>query len=206
MLRWKLRRLVPFRVEDLRVAAAEVTPLAGQEEPRRVLLGFADEHLLAQLEEAFERAGVRLGQIASASLSLVAALDAAAGDDLTALVLVGDDDYALVFVRGGEPVLHRYKGAIGAAGIDPRGVVRDLRLTRNFLEEHFPGVRLARAVLAAPPELEPLWLDRLTEGLGEAAEPLDGRHLPPLQLETPGLPVPPRELAPMMGAARREVA
>ena len=47
VLRWKLKRLVPFRVDELRVRAVEVTPVDGQQEPRRLLLGFGVETLLA---------------------------------------------------------------------------------------------------------------------------------------------------------------
>jgi hypothetical protein len=36
------------------------------------------------------------------------------------------------------------------------------------------------------------------------ARPLDGRHLPPLQIEEAAAPW--REMAPLLGAARREVA
>ena len=36
------------------------------------------------------------------------------------------------------------------------------------------------------------------------AAPLDGRHLPPLRAEDAGVP-PWRDLAPMLGAARREI-
>src|SRR5262249_10051136 len=57
VLRWKLRRLVPFRVDELRIDATEVAPLPRQEEPRRLLMGFAIELLLAQLEDAFAAAG-----------------------------------------------------------------------------------------------------------------------------------------------------
>ena len=207
VLRWKLRRLVPFRVDELRVDAAEVSPVPGQEEPRRLLLGFAIEQLLAQIEEAFAAAGVRIGKISCSSLSLLSALQPAPGGAFSALVLVGDEGYTLIFTRGGEPVLHRYKGFTGNLPDAARAgfVGRDLKLTRNFLDEHFPGATLGSVLLLSPPELEPAWLDRLEEGLGRPAAPVDGRHLPPLRAEEPGVP-PWRSLAPMLGAARQEVA
>jgi hypothetical protein len=207
VLRWKLRRLVPFRVDELRVDATEVSPIPGQEEPRRLLLGFGVEQLLAQIEEAFAAAGVRLGRISNASLSLLSAVQSAATEGFSALVLVADDGYTLIFSRGSEPVLHRYKGFTGNLPDAARAsfVGRDLKLTRNFLDEHFPGATLGSVLLLSPPELEPAWLDRLEEGLGRPAAPVDGRHLPPLRAEEAGVP-PWRSLAPMLGAARQEVA
>jgi hypothetical protein len=219
VLRWKLKRLVPFRVDELRIGAVEVSPLAGQAEPRRLLLGFAVEQLLTQLEEAFAAAGVRIGQITNRSLATIAAVagpPAQSRDDeppaldgaplFWALLLVEEAGYTLAFVRGAEPVLHRFKGFAGSLPEAARAsfVGRDLKLTRDFLDEQFPGSRLDRVVLVAPPEVEPPWLERLREGLGQGAAPLDGRHLPPLQAE--GATAPWRELAPLLGAARREVA
>ncbi len=210
VLRWKLRRLVPFRVDELRVGAAEVTPLPGQsaDEPHRLVLGFAVEQLLAQIEDAFAAHGVRIGQISNTSLSLLPALEGLREDELTALALIEDGGYTLVFSLGGEPVLHRYKGLTGGQPAPGQGglVVRDLKLTRNFLDEQFPAVPLARVLLVSAPEREPLWVDLLAEGLGEPAVPLDGRHLPPLRAEDPAVPPAWRDLAPMLGAARREVA
>lgn len=207
VLRWKLRRLVPFRVDELRVSATEVTPLPRQEEPRRLLLGFGIEQLLAQLETAFAAHGVRLGYISNTSLSLLAALDGRRREEIVALTLVEKHGYTLVFARGGEPVLHRYKGLAG--GLPEMGrtglIVRDLKLTRNFLDEQLSGVPLGRVLLLAEPEQEPLWVDLLSEGLGEAATPLDGRTLPPLRAEDTAVPSW-RDLAPMLGAARGEVA
>jgi hypothetical protein len=207
VLRWKLRRLVPFRVEELRVDAAEVTPLAVQEEPRRLLLGFAVEQLLTQAEDAFAALGIRIGRITNNSLALLSALDVARPGSLAALVLVEEEGYTLVFARGDEPVLHRYKGFTRTLPEGARAsfVGRDLKLTRNFLDEQFAGAGIEPLLLVAPPELEPLWIDRLEEGLGRSAAPLDGRHLPPLRAEEP-VPAPPwRELAAMLGAARQEV-
>jgi hypothetical protein len=207
VLRWKLRRLVPFRVDELRVGATEVSPIPGQEEPRRLLLGFAVEQLLAQVEEAFAAASVRIGQVTNASLSLLAAIPPAPAGSFTALVLVATEGYTLIFARDGQPVLHRYKGFTGNLPEAARAsfVGRDLKLTRNFLDEHFPGSALSQVLLLAVPELEPAWLDRLEEGLGSSAAPLDGRHLPPLRAEEAAVPAW-RDLAPMLGAARQEVA
>ena len=231
VLRWKLRRLVPFRVDELRIGAAEVSPLPGQEEPRRLLMGFAIEQLLAQIEDAFTAHGVRLGQISNVSLSLLDALGGAdsrgptsptsalpavsqrgRSSSFLALTMVEDDGYTLVLARKGEPVLHRYKAmtagsAGGAADTAPGGsVVRDLRLTRNFLDEHFPGSSLETVLLLAPPPLQPLWLDRLQQGFGRRAVVVDGAVLPALRSEALSALPPWRELAPMIGAARRMVA
>ena len=207
VLRWKLRRLVPFRVDELRVNATEVSPIPGQEEPRRLLLGFAVEQLLVQIEDAFAAAGVRIGQISNTSLSLLSAIAPSIGGAFSALVLVGDEGYTLIFSRGGEPVLHRYKGFTGNLPEASRAsfVGRDLKLTRNFLDEHYPGAAIGSVLLLAAPELEPVWLDRLADGLGAPAAPVDGRHLPPLRAEESNVP-PWRSLAPMLGAARQEVA
>lgn len=206
VLRWKLRRLVPFRVDELRVSATEVAPLPRQEEPRRLLLGFGIEQLLAQIEAAFAAHGVRLGYISNTSLSLLGALEARR-EETVALTLVEEHGYTLVFARGGEPLLHRYKGFAG--GLPEVGrtglIVRDLKLTRNFLDEQLPGVPLVRVLLLALPEQEPLWVDLLSEGLGEPTAPLDGRSLPPLRAEDTAVPSW-RDLAPMLGAARGEMA
>jgi hypothetical protein len=48
-------------------------------------------------------------------------------------------------------------------------------------------------------------VDLLADGLGEPAAALDGRHLPPLRAEEGSVPAW-RELAPLLGAARQEVA
>jgi hypothetical protein len=168
VLRWKLKRLVPFRVDELRVRAAEVTPLpsqAGTAEPRRLLLGFGIESLLGQLERSFADAGVHLGRIANRGLS---ALGALAADDgvLTGLVLASDDGYTMVFGRGAEPVLHRHKPFSDDLPIEARAatVWRDTRLTRSFLADYFPGQPLGEIVVAAPDGATDDWATWLEEG------------------------------------------
>jgi hypothetical protein len=205
VLRWKLRRLVPFRVDELRVAASEVEPLPAQEEPGRLLLGFALEQLLAQLEDAFAAAGVRLGLVLNSSLAFLHALRARPADGLDALVVVDGDGQALLFARADQPVLHRYKpvdaGAGEAADGDGRLVVRDLRLTLSFLGENLPGVDIQRVLLLAPPALETLWLEWLRAGLGRPGLALEQEHV-----RLAGDPGPAwREAVPLIGAACVEV-
>src|SRR6185295_2340617 len=169
--------------------------------------GFAVEALLSQIEDAFAAGGVRLGQIANASLSLLPALQNSTSLGFTASVLVEDEGYTLVFARSGEALLHRYKGLNNTLPEEaqPGFIARDLRLTRNFLDEHFPGATFERVFLLASPESEPSWIDRLRDGLSDTATPLDARAFSGLRTDDPGLP-PWRELAPMIGAALREVA
>ena len=210
VLRWKLRRLVPFRVDELRVSAAEVAPLPVQEEPRRLLLGFGVEQLLAQIEDAFAAHHVRIGRITSASLALLSAVELPGGPagGFSAVVQVEPEGYSLIFARGGEPVLHRYKPFTGGMPEGPQVgfVTRDLKLTRNFLDENFPGSPLGSVLLLAPPEVEQEWMERLREGLDASSIlPVDGRALPSLRSEDPVAP-PWREIAPMLGAVRQEVA
>lgn len=206
VLRWKLKRLVPFRVEDLRIQGVDVTRPGAGPGDRRLLLAFALEVVLAQLEEAFAAAGVTIGQISNVGLSLLGALPPPAGEAIQGLAVVdGDGAYSLAFSRGEAPMLHRYKAAGRELSSATRGslVERDLRLTRTFLEEQLGAGRLARLVLAAPPAVEPLWMDWLAAGLEGEVEPLAMEHLPVVD-GLRGLPL--AEVAPLVGAAAREVA
>lgn len=186
VLRFKLKRLVPFRVEELRLAATEVTPFPRQEEPKRLLIGFAIESLLAQLEDAFHGVGIELGQITNNTLAFLAGLEPqVAADELAALVLVEPEGFTLSYLYGGELLLYRYKSfgdeaaadAVAREGaVDAGAVRRDLRLTRAFLGEHFPERKLARVFLAAPPASEAEWLDWLSDELDAVPEPLGFEH------------------------------
>ncbi len=203
MLRWKLKRLVPFRVEDLRISAAQVTPFPNQEEPIRLLIGFAIELLISQIEDAFSAAGVELGRIVNSTLALTASLEhTVAANDLAGLVAVYPDAYTLSFFRRGEPLLYRYK-ATGEAPIAGASVHRDLRLTDSFLRQHFPDAPISRIFLAAPPEQENQWLEWISDEVGARPEPLAFEHF---QLTRTQVGPTWLETAPLLGAASLEVA
>ncbi len=203
LLRWKLERLVPFRVADLRLAAVEVPALAGQQEPRRVLLCFGMETLLSQLEAAFAARGVRLGQIVPASLTAAAAAyEVTGGPELTGLLVAGEEGYALTFLQAGTPVVYRYRALAASSGRE-RLVVRDLKLTRTFLAERLPGSELARFLLLAPESAAPAWTESLALAFDRPVVPLRREQLP-LRGELPELGV--DRVAPLLGAAIQEAA
>ena len=199
-LRWTLKRLVPFRVEDLRIRGMNVPRLADQEQPNRLLLGFGMELLLSQLESAFQAAGVRIGIISNASMSLLNALATAHDDGLWLLVRCGDSDWNVMVAQGSTPVLYRYKSR-PVSSEDEAGLVRELRLTRGFLDQKFSGGPLGRAVVAAPDELQSSWSRWIESGLDLSAEILGDAHL---AVEGNG-----RgdwaAIAPLLGMARQEV-
>lgn len=206
VLRWKLKRLVPFRVEDLRLSAVEVATISGQVEPSRLLVGFGSEVVLTQLENAFRAAGVRLGVLTNVSLAVLAGLERnLSAGQLGALVIAQHESFTVSFFRGGEPVLYRFKGFTEEMpdSVRASSVRRDLRLTTSYVREHFSDTPLARVFLVAPPELEDVWLSWLLEELDAPPEALAFEHLP-LARMTAGPTWP--QTALLLGAACLEVA
>jgi hypothetical protein len=203
VLRFRLRKLVPFRVEELRVAAAPIATVAGQEDPWRLLVVYAAESLCAALEAAFAAAGVHLGQLVGASLARLGAL--AAGGRLAGLVAVAAVEphgFTLVCARDGEPVVWRQKsfGDGDEAGSRAPRLAAELKLTRTFLAERLGAPRLDAVLLAAPDDVRAVWSEVLSEGLGRPPAVVVGDRLPLAGGEADAA------LAPLVGAACRVVA
>lgn len=224
VLRWKLKGLTPFRVDELRVEATPMvmpgaTKAKGKAkgkakadvdtdddtedtEAQRVLIGFGVDRLLSQLEEVFAGAGVRVGQLVNSGLalgSLAGALDR--DGTLTALVYVRPEGYGLAFQHRDALLFHRVK--LRGGDTDILGQVhRDLMLTRSYLEENFPALELDALLLLAPESERFRWM----QWLG------DGFEREPLVLGPEDLPVAVRDAvpenwldaAPMLGAALGE--
>ncbi len=181
VLRFKLKKQVPFRVEELRLRGAPAPPLPGRARARRVLLGYAMEQLLRQLEEAFAARGVRIGLVVNGSLALCEALARQAGDgERVGIVLAGKTGYSLAFTRGGEMTFHRFRAigdleaGNGAAGLIPR----DLRLTREFLARQSDEPLPTGFVVVAPPAIEERWLEWVANAFAVEATGLRPHHLP----------------------------
>jgi hypothetical protein len=207
VLRFRLRRLVPFRVEDLRIDAVPIAPVAGQADSIRALALCAAENVVAALERAFAAAGVRLGQVVGESLARLEALRAGGSlPGLAALAAVDAEGFTLVVTRDGEPVLWRQKSFDDQLEADERAplAAAELRLTRSFLTERLTeSGPLGTVLLVAPPGLEALWSRVLEEGLECPVATLGRPHLPLADVPVGASFA---ELAPLVGAACREVA
>lgn len=202
ILRFKLKRLVPYRVDDLRISATEVAAFPDQQDPVRMLLGFAIEPLLAQLESAFQAVGIRLGRITNATLPLMAGLMSNVREgELAAVLAVYHDSYALSYFRDGEPLIYRYKG-FGEGQVDAVSVGRDLRMTLSFLQRQFPDERVGRAFLVAAQRDQDHWAQWAQDQLGAPIEPISYQHFSLLRARAGSAW---QELAPMIGATAMEV-
>ena len=179
-LRWKLKKQVPFRVEELRLRGAAAPPLPGHGAGKRVLLGYAMEQLVRQLEEAFAARGVRLGLVVNCSLALSRALgDQADGGEQAGFVFAARAGYSLVFTRGGELIFHRFR-AIGDDEAEAAAtlIARDLRLTRDFLARETDQSPSDGFVIVAPPAIEERWREWVTAAFGVEAAAMRSPHLP----------------------------
>ena len=121
------------------------------------------------------------------------------------MAYVSPRGYSLTFVLRGEPILHRFKALPQIAGDEPpeQLVDRDLRLTMNYIQDQLPDIELGRLLLIGPHEVEQRWQGWLQSGFGCAAHAVRPENLP---LSAPQVEMPLHELAPMLGAARYEIA
>lgn len=204
VLRFKLKRLVPFKVDELRLAVRPLPPLSGQREKLRLLTGFAHDRGLARLEEAFLRHGVLLGQVTSAALASGHALLEPQASGGVLLLAADEHAYSLTGWLAGEPVVHRHKALAAEWDEATRAlqVERELRLTATFLAESCGEITWRRRVVAAPRAAEPFWVALVERAFG-AAERLRAESLP---LTAAAGAVAWEELLPMIGAASEVVA
>ncbi len=202
ILRWKLKKLVPYRVDGLRVRGVEVDD-EDKKAPSRMLVGFAIEQLVAELENAFQRCGVRIGMVTNRSLAVASALNGE--ETLRSVVLLGVDGYSLIFVAAKRALMLRHK-ALDLIHMDAGRealVRRDLRITRGYLEREFPLLQLERNLLCGPPEAHETWMPMIEECLGAPSVKLNEDDLRPTaaSLEEPW-----HVMAPLLGAAGMEVS
>lgn len=202
VLRFKLRRMVPFRVEDLRVSSVEVPALDGSGGERRYLLGFGLEILLAQLEATLDQYGVRIGQVSNEGLSLLPVMQPILGGGVSAVVHVTPGSYTLIVTQSGQPVLHRFKTLPEDPETRARLVPRELRLTRDYLRQEAKGRRLSELILAAPAQEQDSWKHWVEDAFEHPVRAM-GDEWPELPGSVVG--VPSWHVAPLLGAATRGI-
>ena len=152
MVHWKLKKLLPGRVDDLDVAFAEIAKTA---EGARLLVSASPRETLRSIEAAFAGSGVRVGRLQPATIALFNGLDkrlarAAGGDYM--LLHRSRGASSLLIARNGHPLFYRQK----STAVDPIDDLQEIRLSLSYYTETFGGT-------TAPP---PLYV--LDEGAGDA--------------------------------------
>jgi type IV pilus assembly protein PilM len=212
MLRFKLRRSVPFRVEDA-VISSWALPGAGPE--LNLLVAVMMRSVVEQYEAAFEAAGARPGLVDLCTPSLFnlarPALAKAVAEGRDAALLNCTRSYfTLIIVKGDRVVFFRCKSFAGGEDDDNTGrlavMTRELTTSLSYYAEKLEGAGVGTVfVRATSPGLDEVVPVLARIGIEDvraidAAEAVDlapGRRIEPLDGQ---------RLAPALGAASGRTA
>ena len=133
MVHWKIKKLLPGKVDDLDVAFAEIPKTGGGV---RLLVSASPRETLRSIEAGFAAAGVRVGRLQPSTLALFNGFDrdfarAAGGDYL--LLHRSRGATALLIARDGQPLFYRQK----STAADPVDDVQEIRLSLSYYAESF---------------------------------------------------------------------
>ena len=137
MVTWKVKKLLPGRVEDLEIAFSEI-PKAG--EGIRLLVSAAPRDTIRSIESAFAASGIRVGLLSSSTLAFFNGFDGrltrSAGGDYLLLHRSGKTS-SLLIARNGHPLFYRQKSASEEAADD----VQELKLSLSHYMETLDGAQ-----------------------------------------------------------------
>jgi type IV pilus assembly protein PilM len=204
LLRWNIRKSLPFKAETAQVAW---TPGAGDGSGREFLVAAARRDIVEEYERACVAAGAHPGLVDLATFNLITlqAASGSGGDWL--LVHVAADYVSLAIVRDGHVIFFRHRGAEGDESL------ADLvHQTTMYYEDRLAGKGFGRVVLAGAtngPE-GAAGADgvrrELAERLSTRVEALDPRVVAPLSDRVDASPDLLDRLAPLVGVLSREPA
>jgi hypothetical protein len=137
MVNWKIKKLLPGRVEDLEVTFSEI-PKTG--EGVRLLVSAAPRDTIRSVESAFAAVGVRIGLLSTSTLAFFDGFDdrlsRSAGGDYLLLHRSGKTS-SLLIARNGHPLFYRQKSA-SEEGTDD---AQEVRLSLSYYTEALGGAQ-----------------------------------------------------------------
>jgi hypothetical protein len=154
MIRWKVKRSVPYRIEDAAITWQVLSrPTASQ--PGSVLAGLLPRATIAQYESLMLEEGLKVGLVDLSSFNIYNLLRRLAGGENS-----GQGDYAcinatkgyftLMIFRRGELIFYRCKSHPTGEGAAPddraRMFRRELAASLSYYTEKLKGVTLSRTV------------------------------------------------------------
>ena len=173
LIRWQVRKSVPYRIEDAQVSWQPAAVVAGG--GREYLVTVARRDIVQAYERVGEMVGVHTGLVDLSTFNQVNAVLAGppiSGDWL--LIDVAVDFATLAVVRDGDMVFYRHRAATG------EGELADLvHQTAMYHEDRLGGGGFARVVFAGASVLGLDLLEHLrralVERIGIMPEPIDFR-------------------------------
>jgi hypothetical protein len=204
LIRWQVRKAVPFRIEDAQVAWQPGIAVPGG--GREFLVTVARRDIVLGYERACEAAGTHAGLVDLATFNLVnAALASGAFDSDWLLVHVAADYSTLAVVRGGDIVSFRNR-----PGASEQDLVELVHQTAMYHEDRLGGGGFGRVVLAGASVLGAAGTDRLRRMLEDRAgvkvETVDFRSAVSMRDRIDAGPELLDALAPALGVLLRERA
>ena len=175
LVRWQMRKAVPFRIEEAQLSWIEGAPLEGG--GREYLVLAARHDIVQSYEQACDAAGIHAGIVDIASTNLVNAVLATSPSASTAdwlLVHAAPEFATMVVVRNGRVIFYRNRAADGAT-YDMGDLVHQ---TAMYFEDRLGGAAFSRVNLAGGGAFgtgaEGL-RRQIEDRLGTRVEPLDVR-------------------------------
>jgi type IV pilus assembly protein PilM len=167
LLRFRLRKSIPFEVREARLAYASPRESASA----TILVATAFDPVIAQYEDTFRSLGLEPGLVEIAGLALIRAAfpPPSRGDGL---LVNWDEGYVtLVLARDGWPVLLRTLS--GAAAATPADVVREVGSTLIYYRERLGGAGISTAFVRSAVHPSDAAARALTSVVGFAPAVLD---------------------------------
>jgi hypothetical protein len=169
MIRFRLRKAVPFDIKDARLAISVPGPEAGSE--GQVIAVAIAQGVLEGYEQALGALGLHVGLVELSGLAILSAIEAARppGDRL---IVNWDEGYVSLFLtRAGQLVLARTLA--GEAAGSREDVVREAANTVLYYQEKLGGAGLESVIIRSAVLPPATAAELLREPVGRAPEVLD---------------------------------
>ncbi len=142
LIRWQVRKSVPFRIEDAQLTYAQGAASAGG---REFVVAIARRDIVREYEAVAEAAHLQPGIVDLATFNVINAIMSAGAppDDDWLLVHAAADYLSLAILRGQDLIFFRHRGA------DDEATLADVvHQTSMYYEDRLQGRGFARVVLA----------------------------------------------------------
>ncbi len=166
MLRWRLKKSVPFDVDETVVSSMRQT---GKDGGLEVVAALARQRIVREYETLVEAVGMTPGVVLSSSLATLPLLEEA---DATLLVRMSGSNLTTVIVHGANLCVYRSTDmSVDAAMLDPKAMLDEIFPAVAYYQDTWGG-SIARARLAGLGEREEVFQRAVRDELGCAVLPL----------------------------------